>query len=161
MVGLRLVLALGFSFFTLSLAIPQPVDSVSSQSFSWKNCDTSNGIVNVQDIQISPDSPQAGKNLTVTIRGQVTSTVQEGAYATVSVKAGLVTYPSQKVDICQEARNSNLSIQCPVAPGTYTVVDTVSIPNNVPKGSYNAQINGYTADKASMFCVQATFDVSA
>lgn len=33
------------------------------------------------------------------------------------------------------SRNANATIQCPVEPGDYTVVQTVSLPKEIPPGA--------------------------
>lgn len=77
---------------------------------------------------------------------------QEGAYADVSVKLGLIKILQKQFDLCQEAyvsvifimsemptlislrRNANTSVQCPVEKGAYKVVHTVTLPKEIPQG---------------------------
>lgn len=80
---------------------------------------------------------------------------QEGAYADVTVKLGLVKLLKKTFDICEEAyvngslhacatvlltntplirRKANATIQCPVEKGDYVVEQTVTLPKEIPPG---------------------------
>lgn len=78
--------------------------------------------------------------------------LQEGAYADVSVKLGLIKILQKQFDLCEEAyvsvifavsemltlsylrRNANTTVQCPVQEGNYEVVHTVALPKEIPQG---------------------------
>lgn len=75
---------------------------------------------------------------------------QNGAYADVTVKLGLIKLLQKSFDLCQEAygsslvsfflpdllerQNSNATVQCPVEPGTYVVEQSVTLPKEIPRG---------------------------
>lgn len=40
----------------------------------------------------------------------------------------------KKFDVCEEARNANTTVSCPVEPGPYEIVQTVALPKEIPKG---------------------------
>ena len=78
--------------------------------------------------------------------------MQEGAYADVTVKLGLIKVLHKEVDLCEEAyvlylilrcgsligtlfsRSAEVDISCPVEPGTYKVKHTVELPSQIPPG---------------------------
>jgi hypothetical protein len=82
--------------------------------------------------------------------------LQEGAYADVSVKLGLIKILQKQFDLCDEAyvsvifavsemptlsylrRNANTSVQCPVEQGKYEVVHTVALPREIPQGQLSS-----------------------
>jgi len=82
--------------------------------------------------------------------------VQDGAYADVSVKLGLIKILQKQFDLCNEAyvsvifavfeipslrylrRNANTSVQCPVEKGTYEVEHTVALPKEIPQGELSS-----------------------
>jgi ML domain len=81
---------------------------------------------------------------------------QEGAYADVTVKLGVVKLLSKEFDLCEEAyvflvlpvfaiptgissrRNAELEVQCPVKEGDYLVEHTVALPKEIPKGELSS-----------------------
>ena len=52
------------------------------------------------------------------------------------MKLGLIKLLTKEFDICQEAKNAELDIQCPVQSGDYTVSHTVTIPKEAPPGMF-------------------------
>ena len=61
---------------------------------------------------------------------------QEGAYVDITVKLGLVKIVTQRVDICQQVKDSDKDIECPIKEGEYTVEQTVTIPGVAPLGPF-------------------------
>ncbi|KAK7046331.1 ML domain-containing protein [Favolaschia claudopus] len=95
----------------------------------------------------------------ITVDLEVVDTVTEGAIADVTVKAGRIKLLHKIFDICEEARNANASVSCPVEPGEYSIVQTVELPKEVPKLKYVINVRGYTSDDDDaepMACVDLT-----
>ncbi|PPQ97561.1 hypothetical protein CVT26_002346 [Gymnopilus dilepis] len=113
------------------------------QGWDWKDCGQDTDAVRIQSIDISPDPPKPGKDLTVTVTGIAKERIEEGAYVDVTVKLGLVKILSKEFDVCEEAQNANASIQCPVEEGTYTVKQTVELPKEIPPGKYSLENHYY------------------
>ncbi|KAJ6474992.1 ML domain-containing protein, partial [Mycena sanguinolenta] len=117
--------------------------------------------VQIKSISVSPDLPKIGAELTVTVDVEVMDTVEEGATADVLVKVGRIKLLQKTFDICEVAWNANATITCPVAPGTYSIVQTVQLPKEVPKIKYAVSVHGYTKDQLDMACVDLTVQWSA
>lgn len=86
--------------------------------------------MDIKSIKISPDPPQKGQDLNVTVSGTVKQLVearslrsslwrdlietyillQEGAYALVQVKIGRIKILQKEIDICEEAYAPLLSL---------------------------------------------------
>jgi ML domain len=84
------------------------------------------------------------------------SPLQEGAYADVTVKLGVVKLLTKEFDLCEEAyvflvlpifaiptgffsrRNAQLEVQCPVKRGDYLVEHTVVLPKEIPQGELSS-----------------------
>ena len=76
-------------------------------------------VVQIESITVSPDPPKPGEDLTVTVKGtaqenievrhsamvrfRLLTSFQEGAYADVTVKLGLIKLLHKEFDICEEA----------------------------------------------------------
>ncbi|QRV84531.1 phosphatidylglycerol/phosphatidylinositol transfer protein [Ceratobasidium sp. AG-Ba] len=123
-------------------------DAHTSNSWRWFDLGRPDDAVQVISINVTPDPPQIGKDLTVRARGLVTRRIEEGAYADVTVKLGLIKILHKQFDICEEARNNNVTVQCPVEPGEYEVVQTVTLPKETPKAKFTIEVKGFTSDYA-------------
>ncbi|KAH9483498.1 Phosphatidylglycerol/phosphatidylinositol transfer protein [Psilocybe cubensis] len=130
------------------------------ESWSWVNCGLSDDGVKIESIQISPDPPKPGKDLTVTVKALVQREIKEGANANVIVKVGLINIIKKNYDICEEARKANATVQCPVLPDSYTISHTVALPKDIPPANFNVEVKGLTPDDTDMFCVKLTADFS-
>jgi hypothetical protein len=72
------------------------------------------------------------------------------------------------------SRTANASVQCPVEKGDYTVVQTVSLPKEIPQGlssviqtrpplthhlaKFTVNVRGYTNDDDDMLCLDLKVD---
>ncbi|KAG8683322.1 Phosphatidylglycerol/phosphatidylinositol transfer protein [Ceratobasidium sp. 395] len=86
---------------------------------------------------------------------------QDGAYADVTVKLGLIKLLHKQFDVCEEARNNNVTVQCPVEPGEYVVMQTVTLPKETPKAKFAIDIKGFTSEEAldpDLVCLQLRVD---
>lgn len=91
------------------------------------------------------------------------------------------THPIATFLTRERSRNANATVQCPVEPGPYVIVQTVALPKEIPRGASSAQcpcakrnarvltdllpiakfvvkVNGYTADDEEMLCLNLSVD---
>ncbi|EAL21061.1 hypothetical protein CNBD4370 [Cryptococcus deneoformans B-3501A] len=127
-------------------------------SWSYVDCGLATDAIQLKSIKVHPDPPVPGKNLTVTVEGDVLETIEEGAYVDVTVKLGLIKLLQKEFDVCDEARHANASVQCPVQPGPYTVTETVELPQEIPKAKFSVLVRGYTVDDEDMVCLDLFVD---
>ncbi|KAI9060176.1 hypothetical protein FKP32DRAFT_1679137 [Trametes sanguinea] len=130
----------------------------SGQDWDWTDCGTDSHIVHIKSIQVSPDPPQRGEDLTVTVEGVADSQVEDGAYADVTVKVGVIKILQKEFDVCEEASKANASVQCPVEKGTHKVVQTVTLPKEIPPAQFKVNVRGYTVDDEDMVCLDLMMD---
>ncbi|KAL1412898.1 Phosphatidylglycerol/phosphatidylinositol transfer protein [Vanrija albida] len=133
-------------------------DVHAAASWRWSDCGLPSDAITIESISVSPDPPKPGENLTVTVQATANDLVEEGAYADVTVKLGLIKLLQKRFDVCEEARNANASVQCPVQPGEYTVVQTVALPEEIPKAKFVVNIRGYTVDDDDLACLDLVVD---
>ncbi|KAG9053006.1 Phosphatidylglycerol/phosphatidylinositol transfer protein [Serendipita sp. 407] len=153
---------LGVQFVSGAFILQRNAESVMPldppKRWSWTDCGSPDDLIEVQSLEISPEPPKPGQPLEITAKGIVKQTLEEGTYADVLVKIGLIKLLSKRFDVCEEARNANATIQCPVEPGEYTVVQTVDLPKEIPPAKFNVHVNAYNADDASAVCVNVLVD---
>ncbi|KAJ7597120.1 ML domain-containing protein [Mycena floridula] len=124
------------------------------QSWSYTVCPDLPNTVEITSIKVSPDPPKPGQNLTVTVSAEVLEPIEEGAYADVVVKLGLIKLLTKTFDICEEARNANASVQCPVGRGHYTIQETVALPKEIPPAKFTVDVQGYTNKDERLVCLK-------
>ncbi|KAF8898658.1 ML domain-containing protein [Infundibulicybe gibba] len=129
-----------------------------TESWSYEDCGTQADPIQIKSIKVSPDPPKPGEDLTVEVNAIATRTIEEGAYADVTVKLGLIKLLHKQFDVCEEARNADADIQCPVTTGEYNVKHTVALPKEVPKAKFTVQVRGYTVADDDMLCLNLKVD---
>ncbi|KAJ3490537.1 hypothetical protein NLI96_g1370 [Meripilus lineatus] len=154
------------SIATLCAAISVPIQeplrddglAPDKKKWGWEDCGDDDFPMHVTSLEISPDPPKPGEELTVTAVGETTERVDEGAYAEVAVKVGRIKILQKEIDLCEEARNANVSVQCPVKAGVYKVVQTVALPKEIPPAPFQVSVDGYTADDEDLICLKLHID---
>ncbi|KZT56845.1 hypothetical protein CALCODRAFT_496830 [Calocera cornea HHB12733] len=145
-----------FAAGALAISLPQlslggEVDTYAD--WTWTDCGDLSYAVEIQSIEVSPDPPVPGQNLTVAVTGTTRMPIEDGAYADVTVKLGLIQLLKRRFDVCEEAANANVTIQCPVEPGDYQLSHTVALPREIPKAKFGVQVRGVTQDDEDMVCL--------
>jgi ML domain len=87
-------------------------------------------LVDIKYINITPNPPQAGKNLTIDAVGVLKVDIEEGSYATFEVKYGFVKLLTGTADLCEKA--ADVDLQCPLQRGEVRVQKTVTLPGQIP-----------------------------
>ncbi|KAI0038691.1 hypothetical protein FA95DRAFT_1505197 [Auriscalpium vulgare] len=152
------------SHFTLfseqdTLTVQEP-PAHATEGWSWStDCGSLSDPIQIRSISVFPDPPEPGQNLTVTVSAALAGmTVKEGAYADVTVKLGLVKIVKKQYDLCEEARNADANVTCPVGPGDYTVIQIVELPKKIPQAKFAMKVDAYTYDDDALFCVDLMVD---
>ncbi|BEJ12693.1 hypothetical protein CspHIS471_0211530 [Cutaneotrichosporon sp. HIS471] len=127
---------------------------------SWRyvDCGLPTDPIQIDSIELSPDPPKPGKELEVKVKAKAVERIEDGAYADVTVKLGLIKLIQKRYDLCEEARNANATIQCPVYQGDYTVVQKVDLPKEIPRAKYIVNIRAYTLDDDDLACLDLVVD---
>ncbi|KAI9445206.1 ML domain-containing protein [Lactarius indigo] len=129
-----------------------------TQGWNWEDCGNPTDSIQIDSISVSPDPPKPGQDLTVQVKASAKERVEDGAYADVSVKLGLIKILQKQFDLCEEARKANTSVQCPIEEGSYDVEQTVALPKEIPQAKFNINVQGYTKDDDDLFCVKLVVD---
>ena len=128
----------------------------------WKACEPSeqaDGLaIQVNSIDVTPDPPKPGQNLTVNASGIVKSTVDKGTYVDVVVKIGLIRLLSKRFDVCELAEENDAEIKCPIAPGTYNLTQVVALPREIPPAKFNVHVTGQTQEEKPLLCLDLSIN---
>jgi len=135
-----------------------PTDDKSDLSVPGKSplryCDKpDDNILEIYEVNLDPNPPKAGENLTIVATGTLKEDIEEGAEATVEIKYGYVRLPPQKIDICESIRALNKT--CPIKKGDIEISTVVKLPDQVPPGKYWVKANAYTKANDLITCLEA------
>ena len=90
----------------------------------------SDDLVNITYINLTPNPPLAGQNLTIEAMGYLKTDVEEGAYANFEVKYGFIKLLSGTADLCEKA--AEVDLECPVKKGQVKIQKVVELPAQIP-----------------------------
>ncbi|PKI85905.1 Npc2p [Malassezia vespertilionis] len=105
-----------------------------SERWWWNTCGDDGVVVHAREIELNPDPPVKGQNLTVHAVGTVDSAVEQGSYIDINVHVGFVRVLSRRFDLCDALVDNNVEVQCPIKPGKYNFSHTVALPREIPPG---------------------------
>ncbi|CCE65622.1 hypothetical protein TPHA_0M00470 [Tetrapisispora phaffii CBS 4417] len=129
---------------------PIPGDS------SLQHCDLAiSQVVDITQVNLSPNPPARGKDLTISASGTVASVVGEGSYVDVEVRLGYVKLLTQKFDLCQMLSDNDIAGlgECPIQKGAYSLTKAVRIPDEVPPGKYTVLARAYNEHGELLTCI--------
>lgn len=105
-------------------------------------------------VNLTPNPPVRGQNLTISAVGKLHETVEEGAYVEVEVRLGYIKLLTQTYDLCETLEENDVGeLSCPLEAGLYNVVKEVEIPAEVPPGRYVVLARAYNVDDELITCL--------
>ncbi|KAL8287453.1 hypothetical protein RQP46_003311 [Phenoliferia psychrophenolica] len=121
--------------------------------WSWYDCGEPTDALTIKSLKLSPDPPKPGHNLTIYATGTANSLIAEGAYADVVVKLGLIKLLTKRFDVCEELAGANATLQCPITPDDYAIVQTVELPIEIPRAKFVVDAKVFTQDDEPAACI--------
>ncbi|KAL8796391.1 MAG: hypothetical protein Q9195_001298 [Heterodermia aff. obscurata] len=115
--------------------------------------DTTDYSLAIKYVDLTPNPPSPGKQLTIEAKGNFTKKIEKGAYINLSVKYGLIRIINQRADLCDQLKN--IEEECPVE-GDKTITKNVELPKEIPPGHYTVLADVYTEDKERITCLEAS-----
>lgn len=110
-------------------------------------------LIVIQNLEISPNPPERGQNLTISATGLVKEDITAGAYVEVEVKYGLIRLLRQTLDLCEQTEKVDLA--CPIKEGQITLERVVELPKQIPPGRYTVNAKVFTEDDREVTCLVA------
>ena len=99
----------------------------------------------------------SGQKVKVSASGNLTKVVEDGAYADVTVKLGLIKLLEKHLDLCEEARNAKEK-NCPYEAGSWNFEKEVDLPKEIPPTKFNIEMQAYTVDDEELIGMHGTVD---
>jgi ML domain len=124
----------------------------------WEVCGSRQEAVVLKEINVKPDPPVPGQNLTVYAKGIVNEDIEPGTYADVVVKLGFIRLLSKRFDVCELAEENDAELKCPKKQGEYEITHTVELPREIPPARFNVHVNGKTQADVDLMCLDLNID---
>lgn len=90
----------------------------------------SDDLVDITYINLTPNPPLAGQNLTIEAMGYLKTDIEEGAYANFEVKYGFIKLLTGTADLCEKA--AEVDLECPIKKGQVKLQKVVELPSQIP-----------------------------
>lgn len=120
-------------------------------------CDaTDRQLLTINSLEISPNPPQRGQNLTIVGDGILAMDVEDGAYVDVTVNYGYIKLIQQTYDLCEEL--PEVGMECPLEAGEYDLIKAVELPSQIPPGKYTVIARAYTKDDELITCLTGSIE---
>ncbi|KAK4705566.1 ganglioside GM2 activator, partial [Phenoliferia sp. Uapishka_3] len=121
--------------------------------WSWYDCGEPTDALTIKSLKLSPDPPKPGHNLTIYATGSANKLISDGTYADVVVKLGLIKLLTKRFDVCEELAGANATLQCPITPDEYEIVQTVELPVEIPRAKFVVDAKVFTQNDEPAACV--------
>lgn len=123
-------------------------------------CPSEGNQFSIEDLQLNPYPLVKGQNFSLRAKGQLNTTIQEGATMNIQVKKGPIVLSAQDKSLCKHQAGQGL-IPCPMSPGFQELNVTLKVPNETPAGTYELTIhvdNG--RDASRIICLNGDVQVT-
>lgn len=110
-------------------------------------------LLTIDHINVSPNPPQKGANLTIEATGTLHGAVADGAYIDVDVRYGYIRLLTQRFDLCEQVQEVDL--KCPLQEGPLSISKEIELPNEIPPGQYTAVARAFSVDGKPITCLEA------
>jgi len=111
-------------------------------------------ILTIERVDLDPNPPLPGQNLTITASGTFSKDVEEGAKVLLQVKYGLIRLINQEADLCEQI--GNVDLHCPLEKGEMSLMKQVALPAEIPPGKYTVLADVYAKNKDRITCLEST-----
>lgn len=115
-----------------------------ASGWQFIDCGEPDDALEIKSLRVEPDPPQPGKKMTIYAEGTAHRRIEKGAYADVIVKLGLIKLLTKRFDICEELKNANASMTCPIEKGEHTIIQSVDLPAEIPKAKFTVNAQAWT-----------------
>ena len=133
---------------------PMPTKPIPGDSpFALCEIDTPHDIL-IHEINLLPNPPARGKNLTIKGSGTALKEVKSGAYVDLELRLGLIKLLTKRFDLCELINQKHVDgLECPIGVGEHTMYKDIKLPIEIPPGSYNVIARAFNADDTLLSCL--------
>jgi len=123
---------------------------------NWKSCAQGPVHVQIATLDVNPNPPVIGQNVTFTATGTSNEQITGGEILVV-LTYSQIALVNQTFPLCSTI--SDFEIKCPVASGPLKFTVNQQIPSALPSGPYEAIIQPTDQNDQEIFCVDVQFNL--
>ncbi|KAI9888093.1 MAG: Phosphatidylglycerol/phosphatidylinositol transfer protein [Watsoniomyces obsoletus] len=121
-----------------------------------KDQEQSEDFLVIEHVNLNPNPPVPGQNLTIEAAGVFKKEVEKGAYVHLSVKYGLIRIVQTTADLCEQIENvHDDDFKCPIEPGESKLNKTIELPAQIPPGTYTVEADIFSKHDEHIVCLTA------
>eukprot|EP01029_Cantina_marsupialis_P028275 TRINITY_DN775947_c0_g1_i1.p1 TRINITY_DN775947_c0_g1~~TRINITY_DN775947_c0_g1_i1.p1 ORF type:complete len:161 (+),score=25.47 TRINITY_DN775947_c0_g1_i1:107-589(+) len=147
--------------FALILLVIVGYAWASNPKMSYEICSSKSAPTKLTAVTIDPNPMEYAKNTTVTLTGELMTTIDQGAYFEMKIYYQGFRVSQRKGSICQ---NSVISmpfgvghvyvngLSCPQQPGKLNLVEKASMEIHPVKGKYGIRLEVFNSDGTQLAC---------
>ena len=126
-----------------------------AQAKDFVSCGADTDDFQISELNVSPDPPVMGQNVTVSAAGTLKTDITGGS-VTLEVYlhtfVGKIRVVNKKENICQSV--GSIPNPCPIKAGPYSKTITEMVPHEkIPSGTYSGQVRGDDQDGKQIACI--------
>lgn len=126
--------------------------------FTYELCDNVHSYFAIESVELIPESPVKGKDLTVTVKGTLEKDIVQGVKLKSLFKFKNVPLLKQTFDVCKELDDADdAPMKCPIDKGYKSWTYTFNIPRVMLSGNYQISANITDVDNTLLFCSRIYF----
>ena len=125
----------------------------------FENCGATTDDFQISQLDVSPDPPVMGQNITVAAAGTLNVDIT-GGQVTLEVYlktiVGKIRVVNKQENICQSV--GSIPNPCPIKAGPYSKTISALVPNEkIPSGTYTGQVRADDQDGRQIACISFTY----
>jgi len=110
-----------------------------------------NGLL-MESVNLKPYPPVIGRNVTITAKGFLNETINQGAKVHLEGKLGWITPLNEAHNLC-EVSKKQLGWKCPIPVGPIEITKEVLVPTKAPHGVYEVTAKVTNDDGSPFTCI--------
>jgi C1A family cysteine protease len=122
----------------------------------WSSCSKASDHLSGLNVQVTPNPPVAGQDVTVAITGSLDETVSSGNVH-ITIDAFGIKVIDKSYDLCDLA--SKGGVHCPLNQGPVNIKVTEAIPKDVPHGTYQGKAVVSDQNSEEVACVNLNLSI--
>lgn len=123
--------------------------------FNYEMCKEEASNFKLEYIELLPNPPRKKNELQIKIKGYTGVDITDGVILDTIIKYQRLTIIKKRFDVCKELNDpkNHFPIKCPIIKGEKIIEYKLEIPNNIPNGKYNINLE-LKNEKDLFFCIK-------
>ena len=136
----------------LSAAAESPKESGTNSTIPFFSCGSATDLLNITHFQIDPFPVHPGKNVSVSVAGNLSEQLQNGTIINIMAAMGPIRILNATKDLCYELAKNNIS-SCPIKQGSFNFTGDWLVPKTLPEIELRLTVRAKTPEGKQVACI--------